>query len=88
MIATSPHEISRLPDVEDGKAIKRKVKAYPIGYFHIDIAEVGTAGGKLVERMNRTIKEATVKRFHYDTRTPSCAAISPTSSTHITLQTV
>jgi len=112
--------------------VKRKFKAYPIGYFHIDIAEVRTAEGKLylyvaidrtskfafvqlvrktgrtsasaflealiaavpykirtvltdngiehrltkvkhpwtngqVERMNRTIKDATVKRYHYDT---------------------
>src|SRR5215468_9957000 len=37
------HGISRLPDGEDGKGIKRKFKAYPIGYFHIDIAEVRTA---------------------------------------------
>lgn len=41
------HGISRLPDVEDGKEIRRKFKAYPIGYFHIDIAEVRTAQGKL-----------------------------------------
>ena len=41
------HGISRLPDVEDGKGIKRKFKTYPIGYFHIDIAEVRTAQGKL-----------------------------------------
>jgi hypothetical protein len=33
------HGISRLPDVEGGKGIKRKFKIYPIGYFHIDIAE-------------------------------------------------
>jgi len=95
---------------------KKKFKAYPIGYFHIDIAEVRTEDGKLymfvhtvltdngiqfterkgssrahifdrvcleneiehrltkvnhpwtngqVERMNRTLKEATVKRYHY-----------------------
>src|SRR6478752_6514272 len=121
------HGISRLPDVEDGKGIRRRFKSYPIGYFHIDIAEVRTAMGRLylfvaidltdpsgeswtvadikamierkepfwahafdvacarndidhrltkpkhpwtngqVERMNRTIKEAEVKRFHYDT---------------------
>jgi transposase len=142
------HGISRLPDVEGDKEPKKKFKSYPIGYFHIDIAEVQTAEGKLylfvafaqlhlkagkmiaaqflrdliaavpytihtvltdngiqftnracdtyalhhifdrvcdengiehrltkikhpwtngqVERMNRTIKEATVKRFHYD----------------------
>ncbi len=39
--------ISRLPDVEDGKGIKCKFKTYPIGYFHIDIAEVRTAMGRL-----------------------------------------
>ncbi len=41
------HGISRLPDVEDGKGIRRKFKTYPIGYFHIDIAEVRTKQGKL-----------------------------------------
>jgi transposase InsO family protein len=39
--------ISRLPDVVGEKAPKRKFKAYPIGFFHIDIAEVQTAEGKL-----------------------------------------
>src|SRR5881409_3831558 len=34
------HGISRLPHVENESAKKRKFKAYPIGYFHIDIAEV------------------------------------------------
>lgn len=41
------HGISRLPDVEGDKPTKRKFKRYPIGYFHIDIAEVQTAEGKL-----------------------------------------
>jgi transposase InsO family protein len=41
------HSISRLPEVEDAKARKRKFKIYPIGYFHIDIAEVRTQEGKL-----------------------------------------
>jgi transposase-like protein len=41
------HGISRLPDVEDGKVRKRKFKTYPIGYFHIDIAEVRTQEGRL-----------------------------------------
>src|SRR6478609_560838 len=39
--------ISRLPQVEGESSAKRKFKAYPIGYFHIDIAEVRTAQGKL-----------------------------------------
>lgn len=41
------HGVSRLPYVEGDKPAKRKFKAYPIGYFHIDIAEVRTAEGKL-----------------------------------------
>src|SRR6201998_3510147 len=41
------HGISRLPDVEDNTPSKRKFRSYPIGYFHIDIAEVQTAEGRL-----------------------------------------
>ena len=41
------HGISRLPDVEGDKPAKKKFKSYPIGFFHIDIAEVQTAEGKL-----------------------------------------
>ena len=41
------HGISRLPEVEGNKPIKKKFKNYPIGYFHIDIAEVQTAQGRL-----------------------------------------
>jgi hypothetical protein len=36
-----------LPQVEGESSAKRKFKAYPIGYFHIDIAAVRTAQGKL-----------------------------------------
>jgi hypothetical protein len=35
------------PDVEDGKDIRGKFKTYPIGYLHIDIAEVRTAMGRI-----------------------------------------
>lgn len=41
------HGISRLEDVEGDKPPKKKFKAYPIGYFHIDIAEVQTEEGRL-----------------------------------------
>ena len=41
------HGISRLPDVEGDKPKRSKFKRYPIGFFHIDIAEVQTAEGKL-----------------------------------------
>ncbi len=40
-------DISRLPDVEGEVKAKKKFKQYPIGYFHIDIAEVRTEEGKL-----------------------------------------
>jgi transposase InsO family protein len=41
------HDISRLPEIEGDKASKKPFKAYPIGYFHLDIAEVHTEEGKL-----------------------------------------
>lgn len=41
------HGISRLPEVEGEKPARKKFKEYPIGYFHIDIAEVRTKEGKL-----------------------------------------
>ncbi|WP_374545234.1 IS481 family transposase [Rhodoblastus sp.] len=41
------HGISRLAETEGDKPAKNKFKAYPIGFFHIDIAEVQTAEGKL-----------------------------------------
>jgi hypothetical protein len=39
--------ISRLPETEGDKPSKEKFKVYPIGYFHIDIAEVRTEEGNL-----------------------------------------
>jgi transposase len=41
------HGISRLLEVEGDKPDKRKFTTYPIGYFHIDIAEIRTEAGKL-----------------------------------------
>src|ERR1051325_8733206 len=41
------HGIRPLPDVEGQASPKTKFKSYPIGFFHIDIAEVRTAEGKL-----------------------------------------
>src|SRR5471032_606986 len=35
------HGISRLPEVEGDKPDKKKFKAYPIGYFHIDLLRCG-----------------------------------------------
>lgn len=39
--------VSRLPQVEGEVTAKRTFKTYPIGYFHIDLAEVRTEQGKL-----------------------------------------
>ena len=51
---------SRLPNVEGEKAPKHNFKAYPIGFFHVDIAEVQTAEGKLylLVAIDRTSKFA------------------------------
>lgn len=52
------HGISRLPEVEGEKPAKKKFKKYPIGYFHIDIANVRTEEGKhyLFVAIDRTSK--------------------------------
>ena len=54
------HGISRLPDVEGDKPKRQKFKRYPIGFFHIDIAEVRTEEGKpyLCVAIDRTSKFA------------------------------
>jgi hypothetical protein len=57
------HGISRLPEITGDKTPKRKFKTYPIGYFHIDIAEVQTAEGRLrlFVAIDRTSKFAFVE---------------------------
>lgn len=57
------HGISRLPDMTGDKRTRRTFKAYPIGFFHIDIAEVRTAEGKLYlfAAIDRTSKFAFVQ---------------------------
>jgi hypothetical protein len=57
------HGISRLPQVEGSKPARKAFKRYPIGYFHIDIAEVRTAQGKLYlfVAIDRTSKFAFVR---------------------------
>ena len=42
------HGISRLPEIEGSKPRKKKFERYPIGYFHIDLAEVRTAEGNSI----------------------------------------
>lgn len=41
------HGISRLPEVEGVKPKRKAFKDYPIGYVHVDFAEVRTEQGKL-----------------------------------------
>jgi hypothetical protein len=56
------HEISRLLD-EGDKPTRKKFKSYPIGFFHLDIAEVQTGEGKLYlfVAIDRTSKFAFVQ---------------------------
>ncbi|VVC31127.1 Ribonuclease H-like domain,Integrase, catalytic core [Cinara cedri] len=64
------HGISRLPDVEGEVKAKKKFKQYPIGYFHIDIAEVRTEEGKLqlFVAIDRTSKFAYVELHNSATK--------------------
>jgi transposase InsO family protein len=69
------HGISRLPEVEGDKPAKKAFKAYPIGFFHIDIAEVQTAEGKLhlFVAIDRTSKFAFVQLVESATRVTASA---------------
>lgn len=69
------HAISRLPEVEGDKPSKKKFKAYPIGYFHIDIAELQTAEGKLYlyVAIDRTSKFAFAQLVNKTGRTSASA---------------
>ena len=57
------HGISRLPEVDGDKPKRSRFKAYPISYFHIDIAQVSTEQGKLhlFVAIDRTSKFAFVQ---------------------------
>jgi len=62
--------ISRLPDVDGDKPVRAKFKAYPIGYFHVYLAEVRTEQGKLylLVAIDRTSKFAFVELHEKATR--------------------
>jgi transposase InsO family protein len=64
------HGISRLPKAGDDGAGKKRFKAYPIGYFHLDIAEVRTEQGKLhlFVAIDRTSKFAFARLHEKATR--------------------
>ncbi len=69
------HGISRLPALEGEVAEKKRFKAYPIGFFHIDIAEVRTAEGKLhlFVAIDRTSKFAFAQLHDKADRPTACA---------------
>jgi hypothetical protein len=69
------HGISRLPEAEGDKPAKKKFKSYPIGFFHIDIAEVRTKQGKLYlfAGIDRTSTFAFVQ-LHEQADRPTAAA--------------
>jgi transposase InsO family protein len=69
------HGISRLPDVAGDKPDKKKFKTYPIGYIHIDLAEVQTAEGKLYlyVAIDRTSKFTVVQLVKKTGRTSASA---------------
>ena len=61
------HGISRLPEIKGDKTSKKAFKRYPLGYFHLDIAEVRTEEGKLylfvaVDRTSKYAFARLVKR--------------------------
>ena len=64
------HGISRLPDTDGNKPQRSRFKRYPIGFFHIDIAEVRTEQGKLhlFVAIDRTSKFAFVELHEKATR--------------------
>ena len=66
--------ISRLPQLEESKT-RSKFKQYPIGYFHIDIAEVRTEEGKLYlfVAIDRTSKFAYAELHAQSDRTGAVA---------------
>src|ERR687889_2158550 len=64
------HGISRLPETDGDKPPRSKFKRYPLGYFHIGIADVRTEQGRLylLVAIDRTSKFAFVERHERVTR--------------------
>ena len=64
------HGISRRPNTDGDKPRRAQFKRYPIGYFHIDLAEVRTEQGKLylLVAIDRTSKFAFVELHERVTR--------------------
>ena len=84
------HDISRLPQTEGDKEPRRKFKIYPIGFFHVDIAEVQTAQGKLYPSSSQsTAPQSSQSAQLVDTRpirrprAPSWRPLSPPCPTRV-----
>lgn len=69
------HGISRLPEMDGDRPARKKFRNYPIGYFHIDIAEVRTGEGKLYlfVAIDRTSKFA-FAQLHEKANRPTAVA--------------
>jgi transposase InsO family protein len=72
------HGISRLPQMDGDKEPRRKFKTYPIGFFHVDIAEVQTAQGKLYlfVAIDRTSKFAVAQLVDKANTRTACAFLN------------
>jgi hypothetical protein len=76
------HGLGRLSEVEGDKPMRKTFKAYPLGYVHIDIAEVRTEGGKLYlfVAIDRTSKFAFVELHEHATTRVSADLLHAASS--------
>ena len=72
--------ISRLPDIAGDKPRRQKFKRYPIELFHIDIADMQRAEGKLhlFVRFDRTHKFAVTRRVEKADRRTAWEALQHT----------
>ena len=52
------HGIPRLPEIDGDRPSKKKFKTYPIGFVHVDIAEVRTGVFEGHERLTRSLIDA------------------------------
>jgi len=74
------HNISRLPQTQEagGQPKRKQFKTYPIGYFHIDIAQLQTSQGKLYMfvAIDRTSKFALVELVSSATKIQAAAFLN------------
>jgi len=87
------HAIARLPEIDGDKILKKRFKPTPIGFFHIDIAEVRTEAGKLhlfvaIDRTSRfafaQLHDRTSRRIAADFLRALIAAVPYTVHTVLT----